>query len=382
MPLPTQSPLSIDWPLRAESLRPRGIIRYSIDAQYLVSTDEFSVTFWDSDPARLRALALEPVTLNIDGEPVLTGRIERVERGDDGRAVTVIGRDYFSELTEGHLDPSVKINADQTFADVILFCAGPYGISAVAGINGADKLKPGERKPESGQGVYDFLNRIAARLGVTLQPSANDRTQVLLSQPDYERAPVLKIFRSTDPVASTANNVISARSAEDYTRIPTVGLSTGKVAEPGKSPSTASTEYDTAGALAGISDNVALALSKVVAGRVKPADGHRVGPELYRLLFVKDDNARTAEQVEQAIVRAVSERAKDSLTYTASLRGHRISGDGPLYSVNTVAEVYDDPCELYANLWVSGVRYSYDRGQGSTTELTCWNLGAFYIGKS
>jgi prophage tail gpP-like protein len=374
--LQLESPLTINWETRPEAAQPRAILAYSISSQYLVPTDEFQITFYDSDPVRLRGLALEPVQLELHGEVVLVGRIERVQRGTNG-AVSVSGRDYLSQLTESSLDPTVKITADQTLSDVILYCAGPAGISSVSGVGGTGSLKPGERKPESGQSIFDFLNRIAARLGVTMQPSTS-RDLVLLDKPLYQQPAAETLFRTHDPAAARSNNIVTASSTEDYTAFPTVGVSSGKVAKAGETPTTASTEYDIPLVYGDLSPRLAEAIDKTAKGRRKPNDGPVVGSELYRLLFVKDEQSRTAEQVERAIVRAASERVKSALEYTVTMQGHRTE-TGAVRRIGTVNEVADDVCDIAEPLWVSGLRHSYERGRGSTTEMTHWILGALQL---
>lgn len=382
MPRPpqTEPPLTISWANRAANARPRIIKSYSIDTDYLTSVDEFEVEFYDDDPARLRWLGLEPVELAIYGETVLVGRIEQVERGRSGKAVTVRGRDYFADLVQGEIDPTVNITESQTFDDVIKYCAGPCGINSVVDFTkaGVAKLQPKERKPDPGQGVYDFLNRIAARLGSTLQPTAN-RGEVAIDAPDYTQPPMASLLRSSDPIVSAANNVLEATSVEDYTRLPTHGVSSGKVAKAGESASPVSSKFNLQDVLGGISD----ALLNTLSGKV---DGNRRKPgaagdplQMYRLLYVKDDLARTAEQIERAIVRATAERLKDTLTYPPRVVDHKDPKSGKLWSVNSVLNVQDDVCDIEENMWVSGRRFDYSRNDGATTSLKLWRLGAFQV---
>lgn len=383
MPRPqqTEPTLTINWVNRSASQQPRGILSYSIDSNYLVSTDEFEIEVFDSDPARLRWLQLEPVELLIHGDLVLVGRIERVDRGQNGSSVTLRGRDYFADLVQGEIDPTVKITEDQTFDDVIRYCARPYGITVTADNTGkgAGKLKPGERKPEPGQGVFDFLNRIAARLGCTLQPGTT-RNVVNIDEPHYDQAPVASLFRSADPIVSISNNVEDASSTEDYTRLPTHGISSGKVAKTGESPSTASTNYNLQDVLGGVSDALLNGLSgKVDGNRRLPKGGAPDANQLYRLLYVKDDDARTAEQVERAIVRAVGERLKDTLEYRALLIDHRDEKSGKVWMPDQVLNVTDEPCDIDEPLWVASRRFSYSEGRGATTQLTMFRRGAFQV---
>jgi prophage tail gpP-like protein len=377
----TEPTLTINWANRAKSAQPRGIIGYSIDTSYLTSTDEFEIEVFDTDPARLRWLALEPVELLIHGEVALVGRIEQIERG--GGSVKLRGRDYFADIVQGELDPSVKITESQTFQETILYCAGPSGINSVVDFTGAGaaSLQPKERKPDPGQGIFDFLNQIAARLGCTLQPTAN-RGEVALDAPDFAQSPSGTLLRSDDPIVQISNNVMEpTTSTEDYTRLPTHGLSSGKVAVAGENASSVQSSYNLQDVLGGISDAMLNNLSgKVDGNRRKPDAGAGDPLVLYRLLYVKDDKlSRTTEQIDHAIVRSVSERLKDTLVYSPTISGHRDETTKKVWSVNTVLDVQDSVCDIEERLWVCGRRFDYSRSSGSTTALKLWRLGAFQI---
>jgi prophage tail gpP-like protein len=380
MPDQTESPLTIKWGTKTEAEQPRVIKAYSIDSQYLTSTDQFSITLFDTDKVRLSGLLLETVELSIYGEPVMAGRIERLERGADGRQVVAIGRDHISELVESSIDPEVKVDAKAKFERVIKDVCAPYGISAVVHQGQGDK-EVGDRKPEPGQGVYDFLNQIAARLDCTIQPGL-ERNTLILDAPDYTTPPVSELYRSSDPTRQRRNSIISATSREDASRLPSVGLISGKVAAEGKPAGSASTEYDTAGAVSGVAPTLGAALDgRMVTGRVRPSAGRRDGLELYRLLYIKDDKARTEEQVTAAITRAVSDRLRESLEYQLVLFGHRWPGDlQQLVRVGDIVTVRDDVCDVEEPLWCSGRRFTYQRGGGSTTSATLWRLGSFLVG--
>lgn len=385
MPRPpqTEPTLTINWANRSKNTQPRRILSYSIDTDYLTSTDEFEFEVYDDDPARLRWLGLEPVELLIHEEVVLVGRVERIERGRSGSSVVLRGRDYFADLVQGELDPTVKIAESQTFQDVILFSAGPCGINSVVDFTqaGAATLQPKERKPDAGQGIYDFLNRIAARLGCTMQPTAN-RGEVALDKPDYAQSPAGSLLRSMDPVVQISNNVINpTTSSEDFTRLPTHGISSGKVSKAGENATTTAKAFNLQDVLGGISTELLNHLSgKVDGNRRKPDAGAGDPLVLYRLLYVKDDkHSRTPEQVTAAITRSVAERLKDTLVYSPTVVGHRDEKTGKIWSPNTVLDVQDSVCDIEERLWVSGRRFEYSPTGGATASMKLWRLGSFQI---
>lgn len=394
----TECPLTIEWETLPEARRPRVIVEYSLDSSYMTSTDGWSVTVYDDDPERMRWLALETLTLSIHGQPQVTGRVERISRGQDGSAITIAGRDHVATIVEGNIDPTVRITEDSTLADAILLAGGPYGISTVFGESdfqvrnlrsgaplragqdqGFGDLQPGNLKPEAGIGVYEWLERLCARMGCTMQPGP-DRTSLVLASPNYDQDPVATFRRLRNPVPSKRNNIKSAISEEDYSSFPTVGLAVGKVTAPGKSAQNASTEYNVGDVIEGLAPELFARIgSKLIGKRVLPTAATDPGPKLYRLLYVKDEQARKAEQVERSIARAVSERLRATLDYQVTVKGHRDPITGYVYAVDTIAEVEDEVCDIVERLWACSRRFTYRRSDGAETTLTYWRPGSFIL---
>jgi prophage tail gpP-like protein len=391
----TKCPLVIQWETLPAARQPRVITSYSLESAFMTSTDGWSVSLYDTDPERLRWLALEPLTLLIHDRPQLVGRVERISRGANGGEVTIGGRDHISTIVEGNIDPTVKITEDMTLAGAILLAAGPYGISTVFGPDDAQMadlksgasmragrdqgfadLVPGNLKPDPGMGVYEWLTRLCARMGCTIQPGP-DRTSLVLAAPNYEQSTSLTVLRS---LTRSRYNVKAAQSEEDYSSFPTVGLATGKVTETGKKSEAAVTEYDIGAVISGLAPALFEKIgARLIGKRVLPTAATDPGPNLYRLLYVKDEQSRKPEQVERAISRAVSERLRATLDYQVTLRGHQDPTSGACYAVDTMADVQDDICDIRESLWVASRRFSYSRGAGAETMLTMLRPGSLIL---
>ncbi len=392
----TECPLTIEWEDLPASQRPRVIVEYSLESAFLTSTDAWSVTLYDDDPARLANLALAPVSLLIHGNRQLYGRVERVSRGGNGREVKIAGRDHLADIVECNVDPSVRVTEDMTLAQVVNFVASPCGISTVFGEadaqtrsiksgaplkagkdQGFPSLVPGNLKPEPGMGIFDWLNRLAARQGCTIQPGP-DRSSVILAAPNYDSKPIATFSRASDPRPARRNNIKSASADEDYSSFPTVGLVSGKV-------TTAGDAAKAAGSVRDITQGMPPALlrligSRILTKRIKPeAPGSADAKKLYRLLYVKDDEARKPEQVERSIARAVSERLRATLSYEVTVRGHRDPDSGYVFATDTMAQVKDDVCGIDEALWVASRTFTYSRGAGAESKLTLWRPGSFIL---
>lgn len=397
---PSECPLSIDWEALPRDRQPRVVTAYSLDSAYLTSTDEWSVTVYDTDRERLRWLALQPLSLSIHGNVQLFGRVERVRRGDNGNEVTISGRDHLAGIVEGNIDPTVRITEDMTLAHAILTAGLPYGIMTVYGDadaqtrsiksgaplkdgkdQGFDKLQPGNLKPDAGVGVFEWLNKLCARQGCTIQPGPS-RDSVILSAPCYDQDPIATFKRTSDPGAVRGNNLIDAYADEDYSSFPTCGLATGKVAATGKKAEASGKTYDIGKAITEVAPQLAAKIvDRITSERVKP-DANKAAPDpskLYRFLYVKDTESRKPEQVERAIVRAVSERLRATLSYHVTARGHRDPDTGAVYATDTLATIKDEIADLDEVLWCASRRFTFQRNAGALSHLTYWRPGSFVL---
>jgi hypothetical protein len=379
---------------------------WSIDSAYLVSTDGFSFTLWDPNPANLRGLELQPVELLVNGVTQCFGRIDRTSVGGDGTAVRCDGRDYIADLVECNVDPSLKIKRGQPLAEVITLAASPVGIDTViadddvimGGIRSGKKPKRSggsgksrrkkrtgkpfvDFKPEPGQGIYDFLSQIVAREGATIQPGEG-RNILVLSEPIFDQEALYSIRRRIGSASGVHNNVVSATADRDYSRFPTFMLMNGTQAIGGKTSANSKHEYDLWTQLEGFNSELGnILLTGATPGRWLPgymSDRMATGA-LYRLLNHRDEVARDDDQVKNAAHRAMAERLKDTLAYHVDLRGHTDPETGAIWSVDTMVDVDDDICNIHERLWIAERTLRYSPGEGATTSLVCYRPESFAL---
>jgi prophage tail gpP-like protein len=100
---------------------------------------------------------------------------------------------------------------------------------------------------------------------------------------------------------------------------------------------------------------------------------------LYRLLVYRDENARTAEQIEAAARRCVAERLKDTLYYHATVKGHADPRTGAIWTVDTMVNVDDDVADVHEPLWIESRTLRFGSG-GAETDLVCWRPESFTLG--
>lgn len=370
---------------------------WSIDSSYLVSTDEFHFTLYSPKREDFQDIELQPVELIVNGASQCLGRIEVTERGSDGSAVACSGRDYISEIVECNVDPFKVVTANTALGDALLDMMRPVGIKTVTDFDGLNMtqvrsgiapkggkkrkspkaVKAEDYKPTPGQGIYEFCNRLIARHGATLQP-ANKRSEILIDAPDFDQDPLFFLTRTDDTTSSAGNNIESATARRDFTRFPTYAVFTGTVAKSNETGTGVGFQFDMLKFAESLGNDE---LIRIMARAVQPGRSKEGDPNaLYRLLYHRDTDSRTQAQLEAAAHRAVAERLKDTLSYSATVRGHVDPISGAVWSVGAMCSVNDAITGVHENLWILSrkLRYGTD---GAMTDLEMIRPGTLFLGE-
>ena len=389
---------------------------WSIDSDFLVSTDGFEFTAVDADLDELRQLECEPVRLTVGGALQLVGRIDQSSRGDDGLAVTYSGRDYISDMVECNIDPTFVIKEKQTLGEALIAGCAPIGIKFIAdesdvnvlidirqGIPGKTKRRRGkgksggknaggnrskdfkeasleDLKPDIGQGMYQFFSPLCARHGCTIQPT-HLRDTLYRGGPYYDQEPQFTIIRMRKD-ENNVNNVVSASARRDFSSIPSMIITQGQGApRSGEKITKSNLILDTwfeAGAFGGELGDILGRLP--FSGRRLPGTTEELPVDrFYRLNVFRDDKAKNEDQVENAQRRLFADHLKRSLEYRVRLRGHIDPNTGAIWTIDTIVYVHDEVCDILGEeLWVQARKLSYGP-QGAFTELTCIRPGSFEI---
>lgn len=153
--------------------------------------------------AAFRPFSYQLAAVKIDGELVLTGRVESVapttSAGD--RAINVQGRSLTGALVDCAID-GVGFQFDGlTLAAIARRVAAPFGLAVVAE---QDSAKIGEARATPGQGAFDFLNQLAQDAGLLLDKDAEGRLLIRKIQPGA--APVAALIEGASPVIDVAGS--------------------------------------------------------------------------------------------------------------------------------------------------------------------------------
>lgn len=376
-----------------------NIQSYSIASSYMTSTDGWSVDLYSDDVTTLQGLETEPIELVLNGTSQVLGRIDASSAGGDGTAVTLRGRDYIADIVECNVDPTLKISEKLTLGDALVLACGPCGVTEIKSPGDIDlrnvrtgidafgsagkrfaSLKMSELKPKPGEGIYQFCDRIVARHGCTIQPGGT-RNELVLSSPDYAQDPLYSLYRSTDTTASGRNNIIRAQVDRDFSQYPTWTLFDAKATTSGSNPKPIRKEIDSVAFARTTSGGLGRSLVQYTyEGRRKPKGAPQLpAGQLYRLLYLKDEESRNEEQVTRAAWRAFSDRMKPTLRYTVTVDGFVDLKSGAHWAVNTVVAVNDAVLGVNERLWIESREFNFSREGGATTKLECWRPGSFLI---
>ncbi len=380
-----------------------NIEEWSIESNFLGSTDGFQFVIADDNPDNLRDLECQPVTLYVNGNPQLVGRIDSTFRGDRGSSVTCKGRDYIADLVESNIDPSFIVKEGETLGDVILRATSPVGIKKLSDsgdVAAARNIRTGraigdlgpppnfkgikqeDMKPDPGQGIFEYLKKICERHGCMIKPDVS-RDSILLTGPRYKQDIHYSITRlrgSTDK-----NNLDSATASRDYSSFPSLVIVQGH-GSPRHGEATKTSQaiidtwseaqhFDHTGELGRILNEFTW------SGRRKPGsnDGDLLAQnKIYRLNMFRDQQARTQLQMQKAATRLLNEHLKNTLVYEATVRGHIDPTTGAVWSVDTIVDVNDDICDVHEPLWVVERKLVFNSG-GAKTFLKCIRPGSFEI---
>lgn len=368
----------------------------------MTSTDAFEFTLYEEDIENTRRLELQPVELYVGDRKRLTGRIDGTRRGKDGYSVTCYGRDFIADIVESNVDPTLKIKPGDNVLRAISASSRPNGVSIVGADDGAmtamrsgvprksrrakkdkrQKKFTSDYKPQPGQGIYDFLNKILARESCTLQPGP-ERHIVIAATPNYDQPSFYQLRRTREQQQGVYNNIESAEADRDFSSFPTYVIVQGALARAGQKGEQATQTFDVWAISARFKSELGAILQDVtVSGRWEPSKAPATEVKngaLYRLLVFRDDDARDATQVEAAARRAIAERLKETLKYTVTLKGHIDPSSLAMFTHDSIVTVNDDIADVHEDMWVESCTLRYSDQEGARTDLVCWRPESFEL---
>lgn len=365
------------------------VSEYSVRSDFINAVDSFSFRYFTENTTDLDNLLMQPVTFQVDGRPQVVGRIEADEVGDQGSSIACEGRDYIADLVECNIDPKFILKEGMTLLQAIVDICSPCGITGIAapgarvdartGMPGAGtqemhrltKKDIKDLKPVAGRGIYEVCAEILARFGLTLQPTLS-RSSVAVQPPTYDKPAMGRLTRRLGDVSK--NTIVSGSRRRDYSSLPTCAVLTAKQGVPVEKGGAKGvlSRWNLADGVSDFPEEVKRILADAVTvGRREPGiSGQIPGGQLYRLLYLQDDKvSKTSEHVSHAMMRAIADRMRSTLSYRCTVRGHTNPATGYTWANDTIMDIDDDMARVHEPLWCHAVTFRGSKKEGPLTDL-------------
>lgn len=377
---------------------------YSFDTNFLAPISAWNVIIGGQDyPQNILNLLIPGATVQlvINNSPQATGYIDNViphaDRGS-GKIIEIHGSNVFAPVVRGGADPynpNLRFTANQTFADMVQAIFETYGFinfeisdaanraiqtglksqrfSKKKGIPLKNFQFPQQLKPTPGETTWQYINKIAERMGVFLWPSADGQT-VYCTTPDYDQDPIAAIGRR---VGSNYSNVISGgvscHTEHQISVIVATGFAGGgewsqahmKVAMVNELTGLDSTGFPLAGVLNVLNYNPD---ELIIDFRDVFPDSCKKPLQQPIPLFLHDEDSKSWTQLTNFVCRKMSSHQKEMWVGDFEVYDHTFF-DGTNYipwTVNTIVSVEDQISNFKGPMWVVGRTFTKDAKNGGT----------------
>ncbi len=263
----------------------------------------------------------------------------------------------------------------------------PYTVTIKAGgrqkrVGKCRKIDTGDLKPHSGEGTFEFANRLCHRFGLMLHLSpflADDA--VYCTAPNFTQDSVGTIARFRGAERAAYSNILDGEPEEDVSEQPSFiyaeGVGGGKEFGKSKLKAFIRNPFITVPGFDPIAD-----LQKQFPGvREVSTANYPITPisiPYARGLYLHDEDARNEKELEQFLKMELAKRTRKSLTAKYTVAGH-LNPQGVPWQPDTVVDVIDEPCDFRERLWVLGRTFKRSRSGGTTTDLELIRLFSLEI---
>lgn len=324
---------------------------YEIDSDLLTPADAWHVSLGMSGGQMPPDVAPgAPVIVKVDGETVLTGRIDDVSHqvNKSGHTLTLSGRDGAAVL----LDCSAPIFTARMagLQEIITKVVRPLGITKIRLFSETTSTRE-KINIEPGDSAWDMLAHAAEANG--LWPWFEPDGTLVVGGPDYSQPVAATLVLRRD---GKGNNVISLDKtesvAERYSDVTVLGQTHGTEVEQGKN-----------------------------ALRATQKD---VGINWYRPKVVMDHEADNTAICRSRARKLISDSRLKGLTLTATVQGHRITrtdgaGNGLLWTPGQRVYVVSEPHGIAAIYFLMARKFTRSRSEGTRTTLTLKEDGVWLL---
>jgi prophage tail gpP-like protein len=182
--------------------------------------DAFALSFpWDptaDNIRRFRPFQYQPVVIEVDGETLLTGTIDRISVSSDSgaRAIQIDGRSASGVLADVSAGPPWQYEGVK-FSEILRTIGGFCGVSIqVPPTEDTGALAVVEIDP--GQTAFDFLSSLGVANGLNPRPLENGSLQFTRMSGLAGRAAIADLEEGADPVLSISTDFDATKRFSRY----------------------------------------------------------------------------------------------------------------------------------------------------------------------
>lgn len=322
-----------------------------VDSDLLVPADAWHVSLGTTGEYSLPAAVVPgvPVEIRIDGDRVMTGRVDAVARavGKGRHDLSLSGRDGAAVLVD--CSAPVFTARQIGLADIVAKIVKPLGVTRVR-IDASGTRRREKINVEPGDTAWDALANVAEANG--LWPWFEPDGTLVVGGPDYTTPPVATLILRRDGTTNVERLDERRSIAGRHSRVTVLGQTHGTESETGKHALRASVD-DT-------------------------------GVSWYRPRIAVDHEADSTAVCESRARKLISDARLSGYALSATVKGFRIvapgePGDGLLWAAGQRVHVISEPHGIDAPMFVMARRFTASRSGGTTTELTLKEDGVWAI---
>lgn len=404
---------------------------------------DFSLSGEDLVTAEQLLVPGAPVEISINDRIVMTGAIDKKEISSSrrsGTAIRIIGRDILGPVVSSNVDPKFVFSDSLSVLDVCAAVLNPFGITTVynddalninvmtgatqkpsvtaqtansklakislnpdgsiattfstitvkesGGNTSLASAKLQQLKPHFGEGAYEYMARVISRFG--MHPSAAaDGSGVVVDEPNFLSSPLQTIKHSQkDKDSNVLESHVSFDLDSQSACIFAQGVQSPLFSDPKQVLQVIMVNEivgtDTNGNILPIVQDI---ISRYKSAKVLPLRSELVPARksmndqiIARPMFLKDDEARTIDQLELFVRRRMAEHQHKALEAKYTMEGH--TQKGIPWTPNTMVKVQDAVSGIDSNLWVMERTFEKSRLGGTVTHLNLVRPFTIELGKA
>lgn len=325
----------------------------------------------------------DTVQVLIHDTPVLTGNIEKIRRSysSSSDSISIAARDKTMDAIDSSIVKSVVYKPKAHLRDIIFNLLNTNGIPAKNIFNSQREQSEKDNfigiidlaepavfdsddiiKPESGENMFDFIKKYAAKRQVLITTDGFGNIVITRGASNVLDAHLIHRHTSLDSSVSDVvkssilppqfqnNNILSASIDKDYTQRFNRYI------------------VKTQGNLNALAAQLAKINAKDVVSKKDEAFDSDVRSS--RTLIIGNDDSDSTKTAKSRATWEANIRRTQSLNYNCTVQGFKINVNSKeIWAPNNLVRVSDEKCDVFSLLLIKSVGYEYSVETGSTTTM-------------